>query len=195
MIKLGVFAAVGGVMIACASAGSAMDNAGTVGPEIRLRHDALRRGVILTKDALEAYRVASSAGTGVGPAGSLDGVPGGTFSGDPVGRTAAHGANAAVDVRPDADGPVRQRTSPGAVKASVGGFLDALANIRVKVRPAPPRDYVVTINGRPYPASERSIYAIPPGVVQISVLRKGKPPCNWAGAVGIEAEKVLDCRL
>ncbi|MCJ2079888.1 hypothetical protein [Methylobacterium sp. J-090] len=163
--------------------------------EAQLRYDALRKGIVLTEEALEAYRGLTPALGGLGPGASFEGVLGGLVAGNNTGGTMGHGVNAGVDVRPKAGNLEPKRTPSDTVRASVGGFLDALANIQIKVRPLPPRDYIVTINGRSYPASERSIYAIPPGIVQISVSRKGKHPCQWAGAVGTEGDKVLDCRL
>lgn len=196
MIRSGVFAAAGGLILAGAPAISAMEAGGTSGAEARLHHDALRRGMVLTEEALEAYRASKPTRSRLSPEGPLaGGILGGVVAGSIARQAGRTGTNTRVDDHPDAGNLDLERTSPATVRASVGGFLDALANIRVKVRPAPPRDYVVTINGRPYPASERSIYAIPPGVVQVSVTRKGKPPCHWAGAVTAESDKILDCRL
>jgi hypothetical protein len=194
MTKIGVFATASGLIIAVAPAVLASEVVDVSGLEAQLRYDALRRGIILTEEALDAYR--ASMPDRLGTAGPLSGgVLGGLVANSIARRANNPGTIAGVEVRPDAGEPNLEEPSRATVRASVIGFLDALANIRVRVRPAPPRDYAVMINGRAYPASDRSIYAIPPGTVQVSVSRKGKPPCHWIGTVNTEVDKILDCRL
>jgi hypothetical protein len=55
--------------------------------------------------------------------------------------------------------------------------------IHLVVFPVPPRDYNVYINGRNYPATERSLYAVLGGETEIQVDRVGKKRCSWKDRV------------
>jgi hypothetical protein len=78
-------------------------------------------------------------------------------------------------------------------QSQILSFLDQMPVLSIAVVPSPPRDYRVKINGRSYPATERSEYAVRPGAVNLFVERDGKPPCQWEGDV--QASKRIDCPL
>jgi hypothetical protein len=65
----------------------------------------------------------------------------------------------------------------------VNSFLERFPTIRIVVQPTPPRDYSVSINGEDCPATEKSLYKVPAGVIEVRVERPGKPPCVWSGPV------------
>jgi hypothetical protein len=74
-------------------------------------------------------------------------------------------------------------TSPAAEQTAraLSGWLEKFPTIRLIVQPAPPRDYSVAINGEDCPATERGLYKVPSGSVEVRVVRAGKPPCVWTG--------------
>jgi hypothetical protein len=76
-----------------------------------------------------------------------------------------------------------------------GLFLQTFAIIRLEVKPVPPRDYRVNINGEDCPATERALYRVLPGSTNVSVLRKGKPTCNWVGDIQPGEELLVACSL
>jgi hypothetical protein len=78
-------------------------------------------------------------------------------------------------------------------QSQILSFLDQMPVLSIAVVPSPPRDYRVNINGRSYPATERSEYAVRAGAVNLVVERDGKAPCKWEGDV--RANKRIDCPL
>jgi hypothetical protein len=74
--------------------------------------------------------------------------------------------------------------------------LRRFPNVRVSVQPTPPRDYIVEINGDRYEATEQGLYGIVPNApVSVRVIREGKPPCAWQGAVREGTEQTIKCQL
>jgi hypothetical protein len=57
--------------------------------------------------------------------------------------------------------------------------VQMLPRIHLVVNPVPPRDYVVKINGREYPATPESMYGVAPGSsVEVVVTRGTLQPCE-----------------
>ncbi|MDE5457639.1 hypothetical protein GWE18_33470 [Bradyrhizobium sp. CSA112] len=56
---------------------------------------------------------------------------------------------------------------------TVGLWLQRFPTIRVIVQPTPPREFLLTINGEPCPATEKAIYRVPAGAVTVRVWRQG----------------------
>ncbi len=71
--------------------------------------------------------------------------------------------------------------------------IQRLPIIEVIVSPVPPRDFVVQINGRDYPASEESKYGVRPGPVDLVVKRGAMPPC--AHKLVVTKHTVVRCNL
>jgi len=63
----------------------------------------------------------------------------------------------------------------------LNGWLERFPTIHLSVQPVPPRDYNVTINGEDCPSTERGLYKVPFGHVEVRVERTGKPLCQWNG--------------
>jgi hypothetical protein len=79
--------------------------------------------------------------------------------------------------------------------SSYESLFQKYATVHLSVSPIPPRDYKVIINGEDCPATEKSIYRVPPGVTTVNVTRVGKVPCAWAGAVLSGTEQTVECKL
>lgn len=69
------------------------------------------------------------------------------------------------------------------------------STIQVSVKPAPPRDYEITINNERCPTTEEGRYRVLPGNNTVEVVRKGKPRCAWAGHIKEGAEYLHHCDL
>ena len=61
---------------------------------------------------------------------------------------------------------------------TVGLWLERFPTIRVIVQPMPPKEFLLTINGEPCPATEKAMYRVPAGAVTIRVWRQGSAPCE-----------------
>jgi hypothetical protein len=91
----------------------------------------------------------------------------------------------------------------GGCRGCAGSSLDAidatffvlskLPTIQLVVQPGPPGDYSITINGAPYPATEKGLYCLAPGSVAIRIERAGKPPCNWSGTLSNGQSQKVAC--
>jgi hypothetical protein len=78
----------------------------------------------------------------------------------------------------------------------IGSLLQKYPKVHLIVKPVPPRDYSVKINGSTYEATEPSLYGVLSGAfTTIRVERSGKPPCLWAGVVSADDEVQIDCTL
>jgi hypothetical protein len=64
----------------------------------------------------------------------------------------------------------------------------------VDIDPADPRDFVVTINGKPYQAGAR-IFRVLAGTTTITVTRRGKEPCKATLEVTTGGPNAVACRL
>lgn len=79
---------------------------------------------------------------------------------------------------------------------SLDGYeiLSRYSVIRLIMEPPTPLDYVVWINGREYPATERSRYAVPPGTaVSLLVVRGKGKPCAWH--LKVQDYEEVKCKL
>jgi hypothetical protein len=65
--------------------------------------------------------------------------------------------------------------------SSQSAFLENFATVKLDVKPVPPRDYKVVINGEDCEATERALYRVPAGDTAVLVNRTGKPNCSWSG--------------
>lgn len=74
-------------------------------------------------------------------------------------------------------------------------FLEKFSTIKLLVKPAPPRDYKVVVNGEQCTATEAGIYKVMPGLSAVKVTRPSKPECEWHGPLAPAEVKELDCSL
>jgi hypothetical protein len=74
-------------------------------------------------------------------------------------------------------------------------FLEKYSTIKLIVKPAPPRDYHVVVNGEPCPATDAGIYKVLPGESIINATRPDKPKCEWHGSIAPGAVQEVDCSL
>ena len=85
------------------------------------------------------------------------------------------------------------------LQASFTGFsfflLQSYPTVHVVVDPVPPRDYKVSINGDDCPPTEKGVYKVPSGNVQVSVTRPNKTPCSWTGNLSDGREQLIQCSL
>ena len=95
-------------------------------------------------------------------------------------RIAAKPSQMATIVR-ESQPPIPRSRAEAETREPAVGWLEKFPTIRLIVQPAPPRDYSVAINGEECPATERSLYKVPYGAVEVRVVRSGKPPCVWTG--------------
>lgn len=78
---------------------------------------------------------------------------------------------------------------------TLSGWLARFPTIRLIVQPAPPRDYSVSINGEDCPTTERGLYKVPFGSVEVRVERAGKPPCVWSGRLTDGRTQEVPCNF
>jgi hypothetical protein len=74
------------------------------------------------------------------------------------------------------------------------GFLRKFPAVRVTVRPVPPIDYTVAINGQDCPP-DVGVYKVHVGAVEVRVVRTGKPPCTWKGTLSEGQTQAVACNL
>jgi len=73
-------------------------------------------------------------------------------------------------------------------------FLQKFPTVRLTVRPVPPIDYTVTINGQDCPP-DVGLYKVHVGIVEVRVVRTGKPPCAWKGTLSEGQTQAVACHL
>jgi hypothetical protein len=73
--------------------------------------------------------------------------------------------------------------------------LERYSSIKLTVRPAPPRDYKVIVNGTQCPATDQGLYKVMPGESAINVSRPRKAQCEWHGLIAAGAVREVDCNL
>ena len=78
---------------------------------------------------------------------------------------------------------------------SIDFWLEKYPVIRIVVQPAPPRDYKVSINGQDCPATEKGLYKVPIGIVDVRIQREGKPPCVWSGRLTNGGKQEVACNF
>jgi hypothetical protein len=74
-------------------------------------------------------------------------------------------------------------------------LLQKYATVRLEVKPVPPRDYKVEINGEDCPATVQGLYVVPPGTTAVKASRIGKTDCVWSGVIPGGDEHVVQCQL
>lgn len=67
--------------------------------------------------------------------------------------------------------------------------------IKIRVKPIPPRDYKITIDGHPVDSTELSEYVVNEGTVSVVVTRKDRKDCLWEGELALGEVKDVSCRL
>lgn len=75
--------------------------------------------------------------------------------------------------------------------APIVSVLKTYPVISLVVKPVPPKDYIVQINGKPYPATDQSQYAVARGHVEVKVERPGAKLCEWDK--DIEKNEIVTC--
>jgi hypothetical protein len=86
---------------------------------------------------------------------------------------------------------VKQLSSLFSINSKMNGF----PTIEIAVRPDPPRDFAVEINGETAP-SDASTYKVPGGSIVVRVTRSGRAPCSWRGwLAGPQEKKTINCEL
>ena len=75
------------------------------------------------------------------------------------------------------------------------GLLERFSTIKLTVKPAPPRDYKVIVNGEECPATEAGIYKVMAGVSVINATRPDKPKCEWHGSIAPGGVQEVNCQL
>jgi hypothetical protein len=78
---------------------------------------------------------------------------------------------------------------------TVSDFLETFATVQLDVKPVPPRDYKVVINGDDCPTTDKAVYRVLPGVTTVNVTRAKKPPCTWNGDIPAGKEQLVSCKL
>jgi hypothetical protein len=74
-------------------------------------------------------------------------------------------------------------------------WLERFPTVHLVVQPTPPRDFTVAINGEACPATERGLYKVPGGKVEVQVVRLGKPPCVWNGYLESGRMQEVSCNF
>jgi hypothetical protein len=74
-------------------------------------------------------------------------------------------------------------------------WLARFPTVHLVVQQTPPRDYTVAINGEACPATERGLYKVPGGNVEVQVVRLGKPPCVWNGFLELGRTQEVSCNF
>jgi hypothetical protein len=100
-----------------------------------------------------------------------------------------------VAVTQEATGLMSRSTSREELTRALSGWLERFPTIHLVVQPAPPRDYSVAINGEDCPATERGLYKVPFGSVEVRVVRTGRPPCVWSGKLVDGRTQEVSCNF
>ncbi|MBZ9815748.1 hypothetical protein [Mesorhizobium sp. CA7] len=127
-----------------------------------------------------------------------------------AGIAAAIGAAGLVAVSPDS---VTARWSSGEVNLKwdsveenavvakalqpelVSLHLEQFPRVTVVVKPVPPIDYLVEINGENVEATEKGFYRVSIGDVVVRVTRKRHSECLWKGTLKEGDQQVVNCKL
>jgi hypothetical protein len=123
-----------------------------------------------------------------------------TQLGDPIDRWAAEKQVyvtklARQEVLDRVLGGALAETTQGRPPPRISTWLERFPTIRLIVQPAPPRDYSVAINGEFCPPTERGLYKVPAGPVEVRVTRGAKPPCVWSGNLADGLTQEVPCAL
>jgi hypothetical protein len=94
----------------------------------------------------------------------------------------------------DEEGNVRSPTHPSESQTA-WTWMARFPTIHLIVQPTPPRDYEVTINRENCPATERSLYKVPAGPIELRVERSGKAPCLWSGTLVDSRTEEVSCNF
>lgn len=77
----------------------------------------------------------------------------------------------------------------------VSFHLEQFPRVTVVVKPVPPVDYLVEINGENVEATEKGFYRVAIGDVVVRVTRKKHPECLWKGTLKEGDQQVVNCKL
>ncbi|MER9524857.1 hypothetical protein NKI96_14905 [Mesorhizobium sp. M0292] len=78
---------------------------------------------------------------------------------------------------------------------NVTDILYKRPRIRIIVKPTPPRDYIITIDGQLVDSTELSEYVVNEGTVSVTITRKDRKDCLWEGEMAVGEVKDISCRL
>lgn len=79
--------------------------------------------------------------------------------------------------------------------AAVSRIISHRPRVKIIVKPVPPLNYVVWINGEVAPSTEQSEYVVDEGETIVLVTRKGKADCQWRGPLAVGDVKQMDCKM
>jgi len=68
-------------------------------------------------------------------------------------------------------------------------------SIHLQVRPSPPEDYKISINGEDCPPTDGGLYKVLVGSATVRVERMGRPPCSWTGYLEEGRNYNVTCNL
>jgi len=183
------------IMVALASSQAANAQTNNAKPGDRFFEPALNQlGVYLTAPVADSYRRTAAAkfSEGAAQAGFTsfetksfsDGMVMDDIRFEPGGKSVwivsrAAGTRIAAEPGPSKAGYLLSFASA----QSATTFLERYSTIKLIVKPAPPRDYKVIVNGENCPATESGIYKVMPGESVVKAARPSKPQCDWHGPI------------
>ncbi len=190
------------VVISSQAASAQTTTAKTGGPFF---DSALNRlGVYLTAPVADQYRRASAAKFSEGAAqagfshyeatvltnsmltGDIRIQPGGKW-----GKFVAKNPDIVIDAEP---GQTKGRYLSSFLSVdTTTSLLERFSTIKLVVKPVPPRDYKVIVNGEECPATEAGVYKVLPGESMVNAVRTGRPKCEWHGPIAPGATQEVDC--
>ncbi|RWC92303.1 MAG: hypothetical protein EOS72_01935 [Mesorhizobium sp.] len=79
--------------------------------------------------------------------------------------------------------------------AAVSRIVSHRPRVKIIVKPVPPLNYVVRINGEVAPSTEQSEYVVDEGETIVLVTRKGKADCEWQGPLAVGDVQQVSCKM
>ncbi|MDX0060412.1 hypothetical protein GOC19_29105 [Sinorhizobium meliloti] len=73
--------------------------------------------------------------------------------------------------------------------------LVRLPRIALSVRPNPPEDFTIEVNGELAPVTKELEYAVDVGAATVRVKRIAKPDCVWSGQLQIGERRRVECQM
>jgi hypothetical protein len=99
------------------------------------------------------------------------------------------------DRRSDLKGLGSMTNDPEFSKMVLGMWLRQFPLLKVIVQPTPPKEFLLTINGEPCPATEKATYRVPRGAIRVRVWREGRPLCEKTYNTVDRGEYLMECAL